>query len=423
MNTLPQLSEIDRELTETQKTTRNFEALRCGELFCECRVVQYRPGDSHLQVTVSRQSDQEKHGLQQALQHGDFREYHRRAALLRHPKTVTLVGHRPLKLPPEVEARRRADGEDPETFKALILRARHQREHERLSSWKTGRSPEPPFGHQKFDVPLLASVHEAAVAIGLPLAQEELLADETVKPLLMTAMGVPASLVDGVWERLKLHFSDAQHPLSLQAYIKRLVSEQRPPEGEVVFQDDSGEEYWTVQRAAQELQQQIRQEREQCPGGLKPRLLKTNEATIYRWIKHDGFPTKEFSYKASSGVRKTVKAVARADIECVKTTHLLDEGVIILLCKAHDITRLSAERQYRRICRRLGIRAGASLKPDEQKEVILAVLKADPNVVRYQELQEKKRPKMAQEDGQEEPGEALKAAHTGSDLQVESPDE
>jgi hypothetical protein len=170
VDTLPHLYDIDRELTKTHETARRFEPLWCGELFYERSVVQYRPGESHLKVIVSRQSDQQKHGLCQALLRGDFHEYHRRAALLRHhTKTVTLIGHRPLKVPPDVAARRRADGEDPDAFKALILDALRQCDHQRLSSWKTGRSPKPlPFGHRKFDVPLWASVHEVAVAIGLP---------------------------------------------------------------------------------------------------------------------------------------------------------------------------------------------------------------------------------------------------------------
>jgi hypothetical protein len=206
-------------------------------------------------VTIRHQSDQQKHGLRQALLRGDFNEYHRRAALLRnHTKTVTLVGHRPLKVPPDIAARRRAEGEDPDAFKALILDALRQRDHQRLSPWKTGRSPKPPlFGHRKFDVPSRASVHEVAVAIGLPLAQEGLIADEVVKPFLVTAMSVPASVVDRVWERLKLHYSDPQHPVSLKAYVKRLVNDLCPPKAGGVLQDELGEDYLTVQRATKEI--------------------------------------------------------------------------------------------------------------------------------------------------------------------------
>jgi hypothetical protein len=96
VDTQPQLYDIDRKLTETHKTVRPFEPLWCGELFCERWVVQYGPGDSHLKVIVSRQSDRQKCGLRQALLRGNFNEYHRRDALLRnHTKTVTLVRHRP----------------------------------------------------------------------------------------------------------------------------------------------------------------------------------------------------------------------------------------------------------------------------------------------------------------------------------------
>jgi hypothetical protein len=112
--TQPQLYEIDRELTEAQETARSFESLWYGELFYEPWVVQYRPGDSHLKVIVRRQSDQQKHGLRQVLLHGDFNEHHRQAVLLRNrTKTVTLVGHRPLKVPSDVAARRRAEGKIP----------------------------------------------------------------------------------------------------------------------------------------------------------------------------------------------------------------------------------------------------------------------------------------------------------------------
>jgi len=385
VDTQPQLDEIDRELTNAHETARPFGPLWCGELFCERWVVQYAPGDSHLKLIVSRQSDQQTRGLRQALLHGDFREHHRRAAVLqKHTKTVTLVGHRPLKLPRDMAARRRAEGDDPDAFKAFILKARRQYEHQRLSFWDARRRPEPPlFGHRKFDVPPRASDREAAVAIGLALAQEGVLADETVKPFLLTAMGVPAPLVDYVWERLKRHFSDAQNPLSLRAYIQRLVREQRRPEGGGVFQDASGAEYWTVERAAQELQQ-VCQERQRRPGELKPRGLKTRAATVYRWIKAGVLRAREFS--CGSGVSSKVVAVARADIEGVKTTHLFDEGVILLLGHAHHITRASAERQYRRICHCLNIKkARTMLKSDEEKEAIRAVLKADPQVLHYQE--------------------------------------
>jgi hypothetical protein len=393
VDTQPQLYDIDQKLTETRETARPFEPLWCGELFCERWVVQYGPEDSHLKAIVRRQSHQQKVGLRQALLPRDFHDYHRRDALLRHhTKIVTLVGHRPLTIPPDIAARRRAEGEDPDAFKALILDALRQREHQRLSAWETGRFPNPPlFGHRKFVVPLWASVHEVAVVIGLLLAQEGLIPDEMVKFLLVTTMGVPAPLVDYVWERLKRHFSDAQYPLSLRAYIKRLVREQRRPEGGGMFQDEAGDEYWTVQRAAQELQQQVCQEREEWPGSLKPRVLKTNKATLYRWIKNARLRTKEFSYRAMSGVRKTVKAVARADITCVKTTYLFDEAVIILLCKAHHITRVSAERQYRRICCRLGIRASALIKSDEKAEAIRKALAADPQVVHYREDQKQQK--------------------------------
>jgi hypothetical protein len=391
VDTQPQLHEIHQELTRAHETKRNFEPWTCGELFCERYVERYSPEESHLQVTVSRHSDKQTRGLEQALSRGDFNEYHRRAALLRnHTKTVTLVGHRPLKLPPDVTARRWAEGDDPDAFKALILKARRQYERQWLSPLKTGHSPKPTlFGHRKFDVPPRASVEEVAMAIGLPLAQEGILADETVKLFLLTAMGVPAPLVDGVWERLKRHFSDAQNPLSLRAYIQRLVREQCRPEGDGVFQDESGTEYWTVERAAQKLQQ-VCQEGQRRPGALTPRGLKTHAATVYRWITDGVLRAREFS--CGSGVRSKVVAVARVDIEGVKTTHTFDEGVIILLGHAHHITRASAERQYRRICHGLNIKkARTLLKSDEEQEAIRAVLKADPQVVHYQEHRKQRR--------------------------------
>jgi excisionase family DNA binding protein len=350
VNMQPKLHDLDRELTKTHETARYFEPLGCGELFGERWVVQYHPGDSHLKVIVRRRSDRQNGGLDQALLRGDFHEYHRRAALLpNHTKTVTLVGHRPLKVPPDVAARRRAAGEDPDAFKALIRDALRQREHQRLSSWEAGRFPKPTlFGHRKFDVPLLASVHETAVAIGLPLVQEGVLADDTVKPLLMTAMGVPASLVDSVWERLKLHYSDSQYPLSLKAYIKRIVDNLRPPRGDGGFQDESGTEYWTVQRAAEELGKE--------------------KTTIYRWIKNGVISQARF------GVQK-------GDIEHVKATNEFDHSVIALLCKARKIKRDSAERAYRRLCDELNINTRAPIKSDEEKEAIMGALRTDPKLV------------------------------------------
>jgi excisionase family DNA binding protein len=365
--TQPQLYESDRELTEAQETARSFESLWYGELFYEPWVVQYRPGDSHPKVIVRRQSDQQKHGLRQALLHGDFNEHHRQAVLLRNrTKTVTLVGHRPLKVPPDVAARRRAAGEDPDAFKALIRDALRQREHQRFSSWEAGRFPKPTlFGHRKFDVPLLASVHETAVAIGLPLVQEGVLADDTVKPLLMTAMGVPASLVDSVWERLKLHYSDSQYPLSLKAYIKRIVDDLRPPRGDEVFQDESGTEYWTVQRAAEELGKE--------------------KTTIYRWIKNGVISQARF------GVQK-------GDIERVKATNEFDHSVIALLCKARKIKVDSAERAYRRLCDELNIKTRAPIKSDEEKATILGALRTDPRLL---SLRARWQPGVAPADEQE----------------------
>jgi hypothetical protein len=64
-----------------------------------------------------------------------------------------------------------------------------------------------------------------------------------VKPFLVTAMSVPASVVDRVWERLKLHYSDPQHPVSLKAYVKRLVNDLCPPKAGGVLQDELGEDY------------------------------------------------------------------------------------------------------------------------------------------------------------------------------------
>jgi hypothetical protein len=174
VDTQPLLADMDREFTKTHETARLFEPLRHGELFGERWVVHYGPGDSHLKLIVVRQSDRQKHGLGQALFRGDFHDYHRRAALLGdHTKRVTLVGHRPLRIPADAAARRLAEGGDPSVFKASILAAFRQRDQQRLSAWKAGRFPKPPrFGHRKFDVPLRATVHEAAVAVGLPLAQE-----------------------------------------------------------------------------------------------------------------------------------------------------------------------------------------------------------------------------------------------------------
>jgi hypothetical protein len=398
MDTLPQLSEIDWELTKTHETTRNFEWLKCGELFCERRVVQYGPGDSHLQVTVSRQSNQEKHGLQQALQRGEFREYHRRAALLRnHTKTVTLVGRRPLKVSSEVEARIRGRGEDPNAFKALILKARHQREHERFSSWKSGRSPEPLFGHRKFDLPPLASIDEAAVAIGLPLTQEGLLADETVKPLLMMAMGVPASLVDSVWERLKLHYGDSRYPLSLKAYIKRVVNDLCPPKGGRRVQDEIGDDYLTVQRASEELRK--------------------DKTTIYRWIEDRMLKSKAFPYPSKAGMQKMVTVVARVEIERLKAQQSFDELVIDLLHRAHKIKRSSAKRAYRRLKAQLTARLNGR---EPVREEIMEALRDDPKLMRLWEQQTHQiaEPRSVYEamygeeenHGQEEPGDTLKAA-------------
>jgi hypothetical protein len=350
VETQPQLHEIHQELTRTQETKRNFELLTCGELSCERYVEWYSRGESHLQVTIRRRSDRQRRGLDQALFRGNFHDYHRRAALLRnHAKTVTLVGHRPLKVSPDIAARRQAEGGDPGAFKASILDAFRQHNHQRLSSWETGGFPDPPlFGHRKFDVPLRASVHEAAVAIGLPLAQEGLLADETVKPLLVTTMGVPASLVDSVWERLKLHYSDSQNPLSLKAYIKRIVDELRPPRGDQVFQDDSGTEYWTVQRAAEELGKE--------------------KTTIRRWV--------------NKGVLSKVKfRVQKEGIERVKATSAFDQSVIALVGKARKIKRDSAQRAYRRLCHQLNIKACAPIKSDEEKAAIMAALRADPKVM------------------------------------------
>lgn len=347
--TQPQLYEIDRELTKIHETTRTFEPLKHGEFVCDRRVVQYRPRESHLQVTIRRYSEGERRDLHQAGLCGKLREWHRRNALLRHrTKAVTLVGHMSLKLPPEVEARIRMRGDDPEAFKANMLDALRRGEHQRFSSWKAGRSPELRYGYRIFDVPLLASVDEAAVAIGLPLAQEGVLADDTVKPLLLKAMGVPASLVDSVWERLKLHYSDSQYPLSLKAYIKRIVDDLRPPQGDEVFQDKSGTEYWTVHRAAEEL------------GKAK--------TTIYRWIKNGVISQARFG-------------VQEEDIEHVKATYEFDHSVVALLCKARKITRDSAERAYRRLCNRLNIKARTPIKSDEEKAAIMGALRADPKLV------------------------------------------
>jgi hypothetical protein len=85
-----------------------------------------------------------------------------------------------------------------------------------------------------------------------------------VKPFLVTAMSVLASVVDRVWERLKLHYSDPQHPVSLKAYVKQLVNDLCPPKAGGVLQDELGEAYPTVQRATKEI--------------------KKNKTTIYRWI-------------------------------------------------------------------------------------------------------------------------------------------
>jgi hypothetical protein len=397
----PKLHDLDRGLTKTHETARYFEPLGCGELFGERWVVQYRPEDSHLKLIVRRRSERQKRGLDQALFRGDLHEYHRRAALLpNYTKEVTLVGHRPLKISADVAARRQAEGEDPDAFKALVLDALRQLDHQRLSPLKMGSSPKPPlFGHRKFDAPPQTSVHEVAMAIGLPLAQEGLLADETVKPLLMTAMGVPASLLDSVWERLKLHYSDSQYPLSLRTYIKRVVNDLCPRQKKEVFWDsESGAEYWPVWRAAQELKVQVQQERERWTERPKPQALTTNKTTLYRWIKAGVLPAKEFSYQTRGGVWRKDWAVAQLNIERLRDTHICDEGVIILLCKAHHIGRPSAERQYRRICQRLDVKASVPIKSDEEKNAIMAVLAVDPKVERYQG---QRRLQVAQEDEQD----------------------
>jgi hypothetical protein len=200
------------------------------------------------------------------------------------------------------------------------------------------------------------------VAIGLPLVQEGIIDAAAVKYLLLKALGVSSSLVDAVWEFLAQHYSDSQYRLSLKAYTKRVVEDLRPLHGDGVFRDQSGAEYWIVRRAAQELNK--------------------DKATISRWIKSGVLSAKEFSYQGRSGVKKTVLAVARSAIERVtETTNLFDEPLITLLCQAHQISRSSAERQYRRICQRLGCKANAPIKSDREKAAIMAVLRADPKIV------------------------------------------
>jgi hypothetical protein len=86
-----------------------------------------------------------------------------------------------------------------------------------------------------------------------------------VKPLLVKARGVPASLVDSVWERPKLHYRGSQYPLNLKAYIEGVVHALGLPKGGGALQDESGDGYVTVRWAAEELRR--------------------DKTTIYRWIE------------------------------------------------------------------------------------------------------------------------------------------
>jgi transposase len=358
-----QLHEINGALAKSGETTQTFPPMTYGALYCERRVVRYGLGDVHLQVAVQRRSDWEWGGLRQAAVRGDLSDYHRRAVQLRQgARTVVLVGHKPLIVPRGVEARIRARGEDPDAFKAAMVKSLRQRERHRLSSWKADQAPKPLYGHRTFDLPPLASDDGAAVAIAIPLAQEGLIAAETVKSFLVKTMGVRTALVDDVWDRLRGHYGDSQQPLSLSAYISRIIKGVRPGDNAGVFWDASGLEYWTAQRVAQELGR--------------------NKATIHRWMKDGMITGKAFAYQVGSGAQKVVKAVARDEIEPIKATRAFDESVISLLAKAHKITRESAERQYRRICRRLGIEAGVLIKSDAEKAAIGGTLQSDPKLTR-----------------------------------------
>ncbi len=391
--TLSQLPKIDRQLTQTKKTTRNFDPpLSIGEWVCERRVVQHRPEeDSHLQMIFQRRLVREREGLRQAGLHGDLNEYHRRDELLKQrAKRVRLVGHMPLKLPPEVEERRRARGEDPKAFKADMLAAYREHGRQRLSPSKAGRHPQPPYGDRVFDLPLLTSEPEAAVAIGLPLIQEGIFTTkatvECLKTHLVTDLGVPPALVDKVWKRLKLHYSDSQYPLSLKAYLRRVIDDLTHPRKGGVFRDESGEEYVPIAQAVMELRE--------CR-----KFKNINKVTIHRWINAGTLIAKVFSYQGRSGAQKMVRAVAFADIERVKRTHDFDEDLVKLLEKARKIPRDSAKRAYRHICKGLGIKAGALTKSEAEKGHIQAALRADPKVVR---LWGRQRSRTVQRDGRAE---------------------
>jgi hypothetical protein len=370
-DTLPQVAEIARELAKANKTTRTCEPWSCRELHCQRRVVRYGPRDSHLQLTFWRRSSREWDGLRQADADDNLFETKRRwGRLPQHTKIVTLTCHRPVTLPAEVKVRIRARGEDPEAFLAMYLDAERQRDRARLSSSQSGRRSKPRYGHRVVDVPPQASAEECALAIGLPLVQEGVMDDMAVMYLLVTAMNIPEDLAKDVWKRLIDHFSNSQYPLSLRAYLTRVVKDLRPPQQNGGFRDESGTEYWSVKRAAQELGK--------------------DEATLYRWIR-------------KRHLSQTKDGVPNAEIDRVKATFKFDQGVITLLCKAHKIKPTSAERAYRRLCARLNIETRAPIKSDGDQEAIRRVLHADLKVVRWRD---QRRPPVKPRNDQEESEEA-----------------
>ena len=382
------------------------------ELSYTTRVVWRRQVGIELTLTFRRHSAQEREGLRTAGVEGDLQDWKRRTARMRqHSRTLTIAVNRPLHLPQEVAARVQARGPtpyvpsgSPDELEAKILKVHRANEQKRLEPLEMGRRPLPSSRHPILWVNTRTTHKEVTFYLGLYLAQAGMIDEATVHYHLMTHFNVPSDLVTDVWKSVKDNFAYPQSAAGQHAYItlvtkdrarraarrharsrraKPVLQEEKseqdtekyegaaepaagalPASQQGVFYDEgTGEEYWTIERTALELN--------------------VDSTTVRRWIPQEGLHTKAFLSRRRSGVQKPVTTVLRRDVACLKARVECKKGIIGLLANGRQITEASAQRASRRLRQR----SQKQLGREPTSEEILQALRDDPKIVTYHQRQ------------------------------------